>query len=150
MIKIISETTFGYWNGTYVEPKTKDSEPFELDKEREEELVANGIAVFVYDKKSEPETEDNTQDLESLHADSESYDEVVDGFEVTLENLENLKLGQLKEVAAQFGVAYKVGIKKTDFAKEVYNVITAITNDKLENEDSNEEPPQFDPTDAIV
>lgn len=52
MIRIIDNSTFGYWNGHYVEPKRKGDAPFSVSPEREAELVARGVAEYVNDQES--------------------------------------------------------------------------------------------------
>lgn len=141
MIKIIKETTFGYFNGKFVEPKTKGSEPFELDPKREAELVEAGIAEYVgkaaYD--DEPPTDEPPTDEIPDGA------EFVDGFVLTQEYLEGLKMDKLKEFAAQFGVEYKVGTKKADFINEIWEAIDDVANEEL-----TDVPPVVNPADSIV
>lgn len=52
MIKITDNSTFGYWNGHYVEPKRKGDPPFSISPEREAELVERGIAEYVNNQES--------------------------------------------------------------------------------------------------
>ena len=165
MIKIV-KGTFGYRKGRTIEPKTCKSEPFSIDPKREAELVEAGIAVyveptgdidndgnFVVDGEvighvegehivitdeeviAEPLANEAEEDNEEASAD----------VEVTLEYLEELKLDELKEFAAQFGVSYKVGTKKADFVKEVWEAI-----DVEPEEEDNEEAPTFDAGNAVV
>ena len=156
MIRIITNTTFGYWNGKFVEPKTKDSAPFSIDPKREAELVAQGIAEYVGTDEEAPAADTAGADNEN-----DGGEVIQDGFEVTLEYLEGLTLEHLKEFADQFGIKYKIGTKKADFAKMVYDSLDPETNDELttvppegtedaDSEDDGEEPPTVDPADAVV
>lgn len=188
MIRIITDTTFGYWNGRYVEPKTKDSKPFSLDAKRESELVALGIAEyvkaapeaeidadgnFVVDGKvigyeesdgtvtitdpeviaetlADGEPEESPESPESPEApeapESPAAVKIVDDVEITVELLEGMKLETLKEFAEPYGVEYKVGMKKADFAKLVFDAIE-VEDDA---EDDGEQPPTVDPAESIV
>ena len=66
MIRIITNTTFGYWNGKFVEPKTKDSAPFSIDPKREAELVAQGIAEYVGTDEEAPAADTAGADIFAL------------------------------------------------------------------------------------
>ena len=167
MIKIISNGTFGFHNGKFVEPKKKGDAPFSIDPKREAELVELGIAEYVSDEApaavepaedAEAENDGEEQAAETGEAQQEvPAEEAQEGFEVTLEYLEGLKLEPLKEFAAQFGITYKVGTTKADFAKLVYDSLNPEINDELtenpdgdEAENDGEEPPVIDAADAIV
>lgn len=52
MIKIINGV-FGYNNGKTIIPKTSKDEPFECDAKVEKRLVAQGVAVYVGNGKSD-------------------------------------------------------------------------------------------------
>lgn len=132
MIRIINNTTFGYWNGRNVEPRTKNDPPFSVSPEREAELVTLGIAEYVTESDEKSEQESPGEETEQP--------------EITLEYLKSLKMDELREVAAQFGVDYKVGTKKADFAESVWAAIDI----EPDEEPTDEEPPAFDPSDAIV
>ena len=136
MIKIISNATFGFWNGTSVEPKTKDSKPFCVSSKREAELVALGIAEYV-------EKIDETLVSQGNGGETE--------FEVTKEYLKGLKLEQLKEFAEQFGVTYRIGVTKADFVNEVWEAITSTSENEAPSElELDENAPTFDAADAVV
>lgn len=139
MIKIKSGT-FGYWNGTTVEPKTSKSEPFEIDPKREKELVEMGVAEYV-----------GTQE-EGVDADEENEDapavKIVDDVEITVELLEGMKLEALKEFAEPYGVKFEVGMKKADYAQLVFDAIEG-EDEEEDGEEDGEEPPTFDPASAL-
>lgn len=147
MIKIITDTTFGYWNGRFVEPKNKNCEPFELDPEREAELVSLGIAAYV-DEEAEPEVEQNEEvkPEEDINRDEEADSE--DPEELTVESLASMKLQELKAIAEPLGVKFEVGMKKTELAQHVFE---AVQPAEPEDENLTEENPlSFDPAQAIV
>lgn len=174
MIRIIADTTFGYWNGKSVEPKTKDSAPFSVTPEREAALVELGIAEYVDEAAAEGEVDDDgnfvvdgdvighvdgedivitDQDVinETLKdANNQPETKVVDDVEVTVEMLEGMKLETLKEFAEPYGVEYKVGMKKADFAQLVFDAIEVEDEAATEEEDDVETPPPFNPEDAVV
>lgn len=166
MIRIIIDTTYGYRNGDIVEPKTKNSEPFTIDPEREAELVEMGVAEYVNEAATEgDDNEDNTEDekddnvksvggndniVNNTEDDNKSETKVVDDVEVTLEFLNGMKLDQLKEFAEPFGVEYKVGMKKSDYAQLVFDAIEVEDEATTEGEVDGETPPPFNPEDAVV
>lgn len=166
MIRIIIDTTYGYRNGDIVEPKTKNSGPFTIDPEREAELVEMGVAEYVDEAATEgDDNEDNTEDekddnvksvggndniVNNTEDDNKSETKVVDDVEVTLEFLNGMKLDQLKEFADPYGVEYKVGMKKADFAQLVFDAIEVEDEAAAEGEDDVETPPPFNPEDAVV
>lgn len=135
MIRIITNTTFGYWNGSFVEPKTKNSPPFELNADREAELVSQGIAEFVNEEEHNAETE------ETIAAETEEAEEI-ELSALTLEELEAMKLEKLKEYAEPLGVKYEFGMKKAALAQRVF--------DEIHMEASETDPISFDPAQAIV
>ena len=168
MIRIKSNATFGYFNGKYVEPKRKGDAPFSIDPKREAELVAKGIAEYVVDEEA-PVAVDPAEDAEAENDGEEPAAETAEvpqevpeeaaqeGIEITLEYLEELKLEHLKEFAAQVGIEYKIGMRKVDFAKLVYDSLDPEINDELtenpdgdEAENDGEEPPVINAADAIV
>ena len=120
MIRIITNTTYGYNNGKYIEPKTKDSEPFSVRAEREAELVAAGIAEYV----GEPDKPINDTISEPIEAD----------VEFTEESLGEMTMNELREIAKTLGVKQKAGMKKAD-------LVEAILADDV---------PELDPSGAIV
>ena len=174
MIRIITDTTFGYWNGQSVEPKTKDSAPFSVTPEREAALVELGVAEYVDKAAAEGEVDEDGNfvvdgkvigkvDGEDITiTDQDVIDEtlkdvnnkpevkVVDGAEVTLALLEEMKLDQLKEFAEPYGVEYKVGMKKSDYAQFVFDAIEVEGEAAADGEVDGETPPPFNPEDAVV
>lgn len=143
MIRIITDTTFGYRKGKTIEPKTKDSEPFELTKKREKELVEMGIAEYVEVKQEEEKTDDteeaNEDAVKQEAPEKESADESQEEGgdepqEYTLEELESLKLAELITIAELHGIKYEKGTKKDEFVKIIYEAM---------NEDNEEDVPDL-------
>lgn len=142
MIRIITDTTFGYRKGKTIEPKTKDSEPFELTKKREKELVEMGIAEYVeeQEEKKADDMEDVKEDateqetIEEESADESQEEGGDEPQEYTFEELESLKLAELITIAELHGIKYKKGTKKDEFVKIIYEAM---------NEDDEEDVPDL-------
>ena len=137
MIQII-KGTFGYYNGRKVIPITNADGPQKFDPELEARLVKKGVAKYVDEKPvapapaAEPEREPE--------ATSEP-----DGTPAAPEYDEDMKLDELKEVAARYGVDASAMRKKAD-------VIAAIEAAKAEQPDDgadDEEPPQIGAADPV-
>lgn len=143
MIRIITNTTYGYNNGRFIEPKTKDSEPFSVNPEREAELVAAGIAEYVGEPETISETgavaEETTEAAEAIEAGA---------IDLTEDYLEGLKMPELKELAGTLGVTYKVGMKKVDLIEAI--LADAEGETETEDEEPADDVPTFDAADAIV
>lgn len=134
MIQIIAGT-FGYYNGRKVVPITNADGPQKFDPELEARLVKKGIAKYidaqpVAPAAIEPEQPETTHEAEAEAAVPE-YDE-------------DMKLDELKEVAAAYGVDASAMRKKAD-------VIAAIEAAKAEQNDGtdDEEPPQIGAADPV-
>ena len=133
MIRIITNTTYGFNNGKFIEPKTKDSEPFSVRPEREAELVAAGIAEYVGEPKKAEEVAEEIEAEEAIKAGA---------IDLTEDYLKGLKMAELKELAGTMGITCKGSMKKAD-------IIEAILAD-FEDEEPEEDAPVFDAADAIV
>lgn len=146
MIQIIAGT-FGYYNGRKVVPVTSADGPQKFDPELEARLVKKGVAKYVDEQPaapapaSEPEREpEGTPEAGEAPAAPE-YDE-------------DMKLDELKEVAAAYGVDTSAMRKKAD-------VIAAIekakaggkaddeTGDNEEAPEDDEAPPQIGAADPV-
>ena len=146
MIQIIAGT-FGYYNGRKVVPVTSADGPQKFDPELEARLVKKGVAKYVDEQPaapapaSEPEREpEGTPEAGEAPAAPE-YDE-------------DMKLDELKEVAAAYGVDSSAMRKKAD-------VIAAIekakaggkaddeTGDNEEAPEDDEAPPQIGAADPV-
>lgn len=143
MIQIIAGT-FGYYNGRKVVPITNADGPQKFDPELEARLVKQGVAKYVDEQpvapapaakpEQEPEAAPETDDAPTAPPE---YDE-------------DMKLDELKEVAAAYGVDASAMRKKAD-------VIAAIKEAKASADEAadddqtgdNEEPPQIGAADPV-
>lgn len=134
----ITAGTFGYYNGRKVIPITNADGPQKFDPELEARLVKQGVAKYVDEQpeapapavKSEQELEDTPE---------------TDDTAAAPEYNEDMKLDELKEVAARYGVDASAMRKKAD-------VIAAIEAAKAEQPDDgtdDEEPPQIGAADPV-
>lgn len=139
----ITAGTFGYYNGRKVIPITNADGPQKFDPELEARLVKQGVAKYVDEQpvapapaakpEQEPETVPETGDALA----APEYDE-------------DMKLDELKEVAAAYGVDASAMRKKAD-------VIAAIEEAKASADEAadddqtgdNEEPPQIGAADPV-
>jgi len=124
MIQII-KGTFGYYNGRKVIPITEADGPQKFDDELEARLVKEGVAKYIGEQ-DEPASTNTAAD------EAPEYDE-------------DMKLDELKEVAARYGVDASAMRKKAD-------VIAAIEAAKAEQPDDgtdDEEPPQIGAADPV-
>lgn len=139
----ITAGTFGYYNGRKVIPITNADGPQKFDPELEARLVKQGVAKYVDEQpeahapavksEQEPETVPETGDVPAAP-----------------EYNEDMKLDELKEVAAAYGVDASAMRKKAD-------VIAAIEEAKASADEAadddqtgdNEEPPQIGAADPV-
>lgn len=136
MIQII-KGTFGYYNGRKVIPITEADGPQKFDDELEARLVKEGVAKYIGEPAEQPAPDhgDNADEPASTNTaadEAPEYDE-------------DMKLDELKEVAARYGVDASAMRKKAD-------VIAAIEAAKAEQPDDgtdDEEPPQIGAADPV-
>ena len=138
MIQII-KGTFGYYDGRKIVPLTRESGPQKLDAGLEARLVKKGIAKYIGEPEhAHIETERAQTENERAHA------EIIP--EAELEKLpeynENMKLEELKSIAAEYGVDASAMRKKAD-------VIAAIEAAQTDIDEDDEEPPRFDVEDPV-
>lgn len=129
MIQII-KGTFGYYNGRKVIPITEADGPQKFDDELEARLVKEGVAKYIGELGETAE--------QPAPAPGDDADEAP-------EYNEDMKLDELKEVAARYGVDASAMRKKAD-------VIAAIEATKAEQPDDgadDEEPPQIGAADPV-
>lgn len=142
MIEIIAGT-FGYYNGRKVIPITKEDGPQQLDPELEARLVKQGVAKYVDEQPvaptpaekpgREPEAAPETGDAP---ADPE-YDE-------------DMKLDELKKVAAAYGVDASAMRKKADVIAAIEEAKAAADEAADDGQsDDGEEPPQIGAADPV-
>lgn len=139
MIQII-KGTFGYYNGRKVIPITEADGPQKFDDELEARLVKEGVAKYVGEQGETAE-----QPAHGLNADADESGNASTETDEAPEYDEDMKLDELKEVAARYGVDASAMRKKAD-------VIAAIEAAKTEQPDDgtdDEEPPQIGAADPV-
>ena len=136
MIQII-KGTFGYYNGRKVIPITEADGPQKFDDELEARLVKEGVAKYIGEQDEQPAPAPG-DDADEPASTNTAADEAP-------EYNEDMKLDELKEVAARYGVDASAMRKKAD-------VIAAIEATKAEQPDDgadDEEPPQIGAADPV-
>lgn len=145
MIQII-KGTFGYYNGRKVIPITEADGPQKFDDELEARLVKEGVAKYIGEP-GEPGEPGETAE-QPAPAPGDDADEPAStntAADEAPEYNEDMKLDELKEVAARYGVDASAMRKKAD-------VIAAIEAAKAEQPDDgadDEEPPQIGAADPV-
>lgn len=137
MIQII-KGTFGYYNGRKVIPITEADGPQKFDDELEARLVKEGVAKYIGELGKTAEQPAPGDDADEPASTNTAADEAP-------EYNEDMKLDELKEVAARYGVDASAMRKKAD-------VIAAIEAAKAEQPDDgadDEEPPQIGAADPV-
>lgn len=126
MIKII-KGVYGYLTPEgRVKPKTPADEPFTLTAEQESRLVGLGVAKYV--NAPEPAKEPEAEPVEPE------------------KDLENMTAKELRELGKEFGLTFKVGTTKAEMVKAIKVAQDGETEDA---EDDGDEPPAFDPAEAV-
>ncbi|MEG1491141.1 MAG: hypothetical protein RR394_02735 [Oscillospiraceae bacterium] len=131
MIKII-QGVYGHYTGRRVEPKDKNSEPFELTSEEEARLVGQGVAVYV----DEPAKT-------AVLATEKSVDEM------------NNK--ELRSYGETLGLKFKPAMKNADIAEAIKAHLAEAektpagdgTGEGQEGEGEQEPAPTFNPAEAV-
>lgn len=142
MIQIIAGT-FGYYNGRKVVPITNADGPQKFDPELEARLVKQGVAKYVDEQpvapapaakpEQEPEAAPETDDAPTAPPE---YDE-------------DMKLDELKEVAAAYGVDASAMRKKADVIAAIEKAKAAANEVDDDQTGDNEEPPQIGAADPV-
>lgn len=143
MIQIIAGT-FGYYNGRKVVPITNADGPQKFDPELEARLVKQGVAKYVDEQpvapapaakpEQEPEAAPETDDAPTAPPE---YDE-------------DMKLDELKEVAAAYGVDASAMRKKADVIAAIEEAKAAADEAADDDQsDDGEEPPQIGAADPV-
>lgn len=141
MIQII-KGTFGYYNGRKVIPITEADGPQKFDDELEARLVKEGVAKYIGEL---GETADQPAPAPAPGDDADEPASTNTAADEAPEYNEDMKLDELKEVAARYGVDASAMRKKAD-------VIAAIEAAKAEQPDDgadDEEPPQIGAADPV-
>jgi len=130
MIKII-KGTYGYFNGRKVIPVTEADGPQSFSAEIEARLVKKGVAVYV-DKEPQDNPGQAAGELLAGAAQAPENDDKLPAYD------ESMKLSELKEIAAAYGVDASKARSKAE-------VIAMIESAQGEDavEDDGEEPPVF-------
>ena len=141
MIQIIAGT-FGYYNGRKVVPITNADGPQKFDPELEARLAKQGVAKYVDEQpvapapaakpEQEPETAPETDDAPAAP-----------------EYGEDMKLDELKEVAAAYGVDASAMRKKADVIAAIEKAKAAANEVDDDQTGDNEEPPQIGAADPV-
>ena len=141
MIQII-KGTFGYYNGRKVIPITEADGPQKFDDELEARLVKEGVAKYIGEL---GETAEQPAPAPAPGDDDDEPASTNTAADEAPEYNEDMKLDELKEVAARYGVDASAMRKKAD-------VIAAIEATKAEQPDDgadDEEPPQIGAADPV-
>lgn len=138
MIRIICGVYGHYINGRVI-AKDRNSDPFELAPEREAELVEQGIAAYVGD--GAPIGFDETP--------PESTD-VADGVSPVPEYSTSNSVKELREIAKQCGLNFKVGMSKAEMVAALDAFFDAtMTDEEPEDEPDDDVAPTFDAAEAV-
>lgn len=142
MIEIIAGT-FGYYNGRKVIPITKEDGPQQLDPELEARLVKQGVAKYVDEQPVAPTPAEKPG--REPEAAPETGDALADP-----EYDEDMKLDELKEVAAAYGVDASAMRKKADVIAAIEEAKAAADEAADDGQsDDGEEPPQIGAADPV-
>ena len=120
-------------NGS-VKPMDKNSGPFEATPEQEERLVAMGLARY-----AEPVP------LIGFDETPPIGDEAAEG-----NNLETMKLNELRTLGKEYGLSFKVGMGKPDMVEAIKAAMSAADAAEDEEEAPEEDAPIFDATEAVL
>lgn len=128
MIRIIRGVYGHYVNGI-VQAKGVDSPPFAITPEKEERLVAQGVAVYVDDAPTARE------ELPELPPDVTAISE----YSI------DMKPDELRAIAKQMGLTFKFGTSKAEMIAKMNRFLEEHTEDTLD-EDAE---PTFDAAEAV-
>lgn len=128
MIRIIRGVYGHYVNGT-VQAKGVDSPPFAITPEKEERLVAQGVAVYVDDVPTARE------ELPELPPDVTAISE----YSI------DMKPDELRAIAKQMGLTFKFGTSKAEMIAKMNRFLEEHTEDTLDEDAA----PTFDAAEAV-
>lgn len=136
MIKII-KGVYGFMseNGI-VRPKTSEDEPFSLPVEQEARLVDLGVAEYVH-----------TEDVGAPIGFDETPPELPDGVTGIPEYNTGMKADELRAIAKDMGLTFKVGTTKAEMVEAMDKFLEENVVDGVDAEDV--DLPDFDPTEAV-
>lgn len=147
LVKIISGT-YGHRVGSKIEPKDKNSKPFELDDSEAKRIVALGVAEIVTGGVATPEKPQNASGTNSNPPENEngSNSENEGGndkpFNLDAEQLDGMTIKELKKLAEDMGIDTSKMKKKADY-------ITAICEVEI-GVDDGEAPPDLGAEGPVV
>lgn len=144
MIQIIAGT-FGYYNGRKVIPITEADGPQKFDDELEARLVKEGVAKYIGEQ---GETAEQTAPTPGDDADEPASTNTA--ADEAPEYNEDMKLDELKEVAARYGVDASAMRKKADVIAAIEEAKAAADEAADDDQsDDGEEPPQIGAADPV-
>ena len=136
MIKII-KGTYGYkaQDSKVVRPWTEADGPLSLTEAQEARLVGLGVAEYVH----EPDKAENGPSVAAKDVDRAQGEKL----------LEEMNVKELRELAKeQYGLSFRVGTTKADMIAAIQAEWPQETEAEA-GEDDGEEPPEFDPAEAV-
>lgn len=139
----ITTGTFGYYNGRKVIPITSADGPQKFDPELEARLVKQGVAKYVDgaaatippEDPKDPDPAGGNQPQDPGQADAGQQDEAKPEYS------DDMRLDELKEIAAGYGVDASAMRKKADVIKAI-EAAKAAEQQADDDGDDDEEPPQ--------
>lgn len=131
VIRIITDQTYGHLENGIVKPKTKKSEPFQVDDASGKRLIAFGIAKEVAPAPEEPETP-----APDTHLDEGQLSE--------------MSINELRALAKDMGLS--AGGSKDDIIARIVAEPVGIDEDAINGAeaDADEEPPVLEPAEPEV
>ncbi len=138
----ITAGTFGYYNGRKVIPITNADGPQKFDPELEARLVKEGVAKYVDEQPAAPAS--STEPEQQPEGLTESG-----GAANLPEYDEDMKLDELKEVAAAYGVDASSMRKKADVIDAIEEAKASANEADDDQTGDNEEPPQIGAADPV-
>ena len=142
--------TFGLAVNGFVKPMTRDSGPFVASEEQEARLVKLGIAEYVTDGTPigfDEAPEDMTgEDAPEDEAPEDMTGEDAPEDEAPLKPLEDLTANELREMGKEYGLTFKVGMTKA----QMVEAITAAQAPDADEEETDEDAPTFDASEAVL
>lgn len=139
MIQMIAGKYGMYTDGKVI-GMTRESGPFSIDAEREAELVAAGIAEYVYDSSGAPiGFDEQPPELPDLP----------DGVTAIPEYSEDMTVKELRDIGKLCGLTFKVGMTKKEMVDALDAHIEANMVEGEPEEPINESAPTFDPAEAV-
>lgn len=137
MIKII-KGVYGYMDANgIVKPKTSEDAAFSLPAEQEERLVKLGVAEYVVEDTGAPIGFDETPP------------DLPDGVIGIPEYNTGMKADELRAIAKDMGLTFKVGTTKAEMVEAMDKFLEENMVDGVEVESDTEDLPAFDPAEAV-